>query len=454
VFADVSALKRSEARLQSLLAVSRLLSSSFDVEQTLASVVRTLVPSWCDLCFADVLDDDGTVRRVELAATEGARRNAAEALRRTPLPWNPPPDTHAVWRTAAGALGAFVTQCPEREAIASSCELAALLVAPMVAQGTTVGVIVMGFSKERREVGESDRTFASEVAARAASAIDSARLYRTSQRAIRSRQDLLTIVSHDLQNPLTGILLCADVMLRAAPPDERHRGRVNLENMKSSIAEMQAIIDDLLDVETIETGRLSVRRRDHDARELVSTSLALLEPLAREKRVQLGVRGLASALNVSCDAHRVLQVLSNLIGNAIKFTPPDGQVFVSTEQRGASICFEVRDTGPGLSKTALHHLFERNWRARERTEKGHGLGLYIAKGIVESHGGTIWAESPPGEGATFGFTLPAAQAGSAKGCDTASAPASTRGPLDLGRVPATVSVRPLPSPDRAPAVPS
>jgi signal transduction histidine kinase len=169
---------------------------------------------------------------------------------------------------------------------------------------------------------------------------------------------------------------------------------------------MRLLIGDLVDLVRIDSGLLVVEPRVEDASELVRDAVDLIAPLAQARQIALSVELLAG-LRVLGDRDRILQVFSNLLGNAVKFTPPGGKVSIRTEDLGDRARFCVIDTGPGLSDEARRHAFERFWQGGERTSKGGtGLGLYIVKAVVAAHGGEVSVESTPGQGATFWFTLP------------------------------------------------
>jgi signal transduction histidine kinase len=171
---------------------------------------------------------------------------------------------------------------------------------------------------------------------------------------------------------------------------------------------MNHLIAALLDSATIEAGRLSVDRKLHPLGALVADALEAMDALARQKSLALEPRISACARAVVCDRERVLQVLSNLIANAIKFTPPGGRITVEADAIGDEARLLVGDNGVGIAEDQLAHLFERYWQGDRRQRLGTGLGLYIAKGIVEAHGGRIWVDSAPGRGSRFYFTLPLA----------------------------------------------
>ena len=229
------------------------------------------------------------------------------------------------------------------------------------------------------------------------------------QRAVRARDDLVAVVSHDLKSPLSLIATQASLFLRILTPADEASGRLRggLERILRAVERMSVLIHDLLDLAKIEAGRFVLRRSLEDVREMMEEALIILRPLADAKRITV-VDEIAGAPSVSVDRERIYQVLSNLIGNAVKFTPEGGRIVVRVEERPGSLVVTVTDNGPGMSAEQLPHLFERYWQARAISRDGSGLGLFIAKGIVEAHGGRIWAESAAGVGATVGFSLPLA----------------------------------------------
>jgi signal transduction histidine kinase len=222
-------------------------------------------------------------------------------------------------------------------------------------------------------------------------------------RAVRARETFVTTVSHDLKNPINALLVSGDLLARTLQeePVRKHHAL-----LRRSVDRMMHLITDVLDASAIEAGRLSLTPRPEDSRTLVHDALDLLRPLAAAK--DLTVRtDRADSIGVSCDRERVLRVLSNVIGNAIKFCPERCTITIDVERLDHSVCFSVRDSGPGIAAADLPHVFDRHWHADASAGGGSGLGLFIAKGIVEAHGGRIWVDSKPGAGSTFCFTLPA-----------------------------------------------
>ena len=232
------------------------------------------------------------------------------------------------------------------------------------------------------------------------------------ERLLKEREELMAIVSHDLRNPLNVVSLGAGAILMSAPEGGAGEFMRKQANRITQASErMSHLIRDLLDAARIEAGKLSIEPKPQELRAMVGDSLEMLSPLASQKSIELAERLPHNGVTVECDRERVLQVLSNLIGNAIKFTPEGGRIVVHAETGGSEVKLAVEDTGPGIPEEQQSHIFDRYWN---RTGGGGlGLGLYIAKGIVEAHGGKLWLRSRTGEGSTFYFTLPAGATASA-----------------------------------------
>ena len=239
--------------------------------------------------------------------------------------------------------------------------------------------------------------------------VDIARRFANEQRAVRARNDLLAVVSHDLRGPLSAVLLQTEVMLHPTDAGDQRKDvlRGSVERMRRSAAHMKALTDDLLDLASIEAHHFALHLKSVESRELIEEALLAASPLAEAKRITLA-KELIDAPRLEADPERIFRVLSNLLGNAIKFTPEGGTITVRVERRGGDLSIAVADTGPGIAADQLPHVFERYWKAQSTSQPGAGLGLYISSGIVEAHGGKIWAESSAG-GARFTFILPLAR---------------------------------------------
>jgi PAS domain S-box-containing protein len=254
-------------------------------------------------------------------------------------------------------------------------------------------------------LAEDEALLFDELARRAALAVENARLYGAAQAAIGARDEVLGVVSHDLGNPLSAIFIGTRLLLRGGRLDDGTR--VRIEAIRGAADQMKRLVQDLLEIRRIEAGRLPLDIRPVHVPALLADALAAARPLAEERHTSVTL-GEVAAAGVAGDRDRLLQVFSNLLGNAIKFTPAGGRVTVDAAEVAEGVRFRVRDTGPGLGAEELPHVFDRFWRARQTGQHGVGLGLAITRGIVEAHGGAIRVESEPGAGATFEFVIPRA----------------------------------------------
>ena len=228
--------------------------------------------------------------------------------------------------------------------------------------------------------------------------------YKKTKAALTTREEFLAIVSHDLRNPLNNISIAAQNLLEE-PEDTTELA----SSIKRSAGEMLRLIEDLLDLERIAAGKLTLQCEQHDVSEIIKQAVEKLQKAAAFKGISLRAEPRDVNGYVVCDRSRVMQVLSNLIQNAVKFTPANGQVCVSyqrTGPEGKEVQVSVSDTGEGIAPEKVKTIFERFSQMRDKDRRGLGLGLYIAKMMDEEHPGRIWVESKLGEGSTFYFTLP------------------------------------------------
>lgn len=233
--------------------------------------------------------------------------------------------------------------------------------------------------------------------------------------AVNARDEVLRIVAHDIGNSLSAVKIHTMVLERTLPADGQAEARKRTEAIRNLTQQMDRLRQDLLDVAAIEAGRLSFEPHETALREVVDDVLGTVAGQAAEKGLALDADVPADLPAVWADRERLHQVLGNLMGNAVKFTPPGGRVSVTArldptagEEGHPGVRVAVEDTGPGISAEHLPHVFDRFWQARSTRRAGAGLGLAIARGVVEAHGGRIWATSEAGQGTTFEFTLPAA----------------------------------------------
>jgi signal transduction histidine kinase len=224
---------------------------------------------------------------------------------------------------------------------------------------------------------------------------------------IATRDEFLHIVSHDLRGPLMTIAGVNALIAQNAPGGDAGANiRDWTETIKRSVGVMERLIRDLLDFGSLQSGRLRLASGPHDMREVIVTIVEAFEPVAAAKSVAIAADLPADPVVALFDQHRIHQVLSNLVHNAVKFTPSGGSIRVRAHSRDAECLVAVADTGIGIPKRELRSIFERFRQLDSADRTGVGLGLYISMWIVEAHGGRIWAESNLGDGTTFYFTLP------------------------------------------------
>ncbi|MEO8910249.1 MAG: hybrid sensor histidine kinase/response regulator [Gemmatimonadaceae bacterium] len=405
-----AAVRAAERRARFLADAGELLSASNDGDQVLKDLARLAVPSIADVCIVDALDADGSLRRVEVVRADSSMAELT-ALLATPMA-----DGELPLSITLASQRAFL-DFPDVTTVAGSALTAlgvrSFISAPLMARDETLGALILLSASRDHTYGDDDLDLATDLARRAALAVDNARLYQQAQQATRARDDVLGIVSHDLRNPLNTINMAATfllevigpagLMIPAGTPDGAPLSLPpKLDIIVRAVKRANSLIEDLLDVTRIDAKRLAVDPAMIDGQSLLDEALA--DAGSPDIAVTYGWEG--EAARVSADRGRIFQVFSNLIGNALKFTPKGGRIDVRGRMIGDEALFTIADTGAGIPPENLPHLFDRFWQARETRRAGAGLGLYIAKGIIEAHGGRLWVESTLGVGTTFSFTLP------------------------------------------------
>jgi signal transduction histidine kinase len=278
---------------------------------------------------------------------------------------------------------------------------------PLVHEGEVIGVAVMG-SLHATGLRPEDRRLFESMASRASLAVARQLALDRARREVLLREQLLAVVSHDLRNPLSA------VVMGAARIEAKDTGRDDVLRVTGAIRRaarrMERLIADLIDVAAIQSGRLSVSPQAQRPADLVREAVEAVRAIAQERGIALEARAGAELPAARADRDRVLQVLVNLLSNAIDVTPAGGRVELLAEADARAVRFSVSDTGPGLSPDEAAHVFEPYRRGNAPGYKGTGLGLAIASGIVAAHGGSIGVDAVPGQGARFWFTLPRAGA--------------------------------------------
>ena len=404
--------ERAERRAAFLADVGAVLASSLDYEITLATAARLAVPELADFCMVDVLEPGSGLRRVATAHRDSAHeellglsRQHPPDIARSPLARPMHTGEPALLPALTAEDLADIAPADEDRQALSELGVRALLALPLVAHGNRLGVLTLGMAGSGRSFEPGELSVALELARRVALAVENAALYRASQQAVRARERVLSIVSHDLRNPL-GTIRTSALVLASATLDVTRRDK-QAGVIVRAVERMERLIQDLLDLARIDAGRgLALELRLLDVREVLAEVVEVGRSRAEAKLIDLRQELPDELPHVPADRDRLFQVLGNLLSNAIKFTPEGGTVRVAATVAPPSLRIEVSDTGPGIDPVEGARVFDPYWQVTRTASLGTGLGLPIAKALVEAHGGDLAFESTPGVGSTFYFTLP------------------------------------------------
>lgn len=384
---------------------SKTLPVTLDCREALRRMAEIAVPGLACCCTIDLLETDNSWLRIRARTSSESSRVHEEII-------GPPKSSgHPLLRALHGEAQVYSAEdLPEElcqtlfgERNSASTPLTAAMVVPMTSPHGPLGVITFGLTTPGRRYAGFDLDLARQLAARAALAVDNSRLYRQTQSAVQARDRLLAIVSHELKNPLTAIGLQTQYLLKCEKDPKRSS---QIEAIQSYAKRMQGIINDLLDLDQIEGGRFAMKFEPEDAAQLVYESIRMMQPMAGNKGITLASELAGGHSLVRADRLRISQVISNLVGNAIKFTPQGGSVTVRLRFENTSAEFSVADNGPGMAPEQIPRAFDRYWQDSKTAHLGSGLGLSVSKGLVDLHGGNIGIESTLGQGTTVRFTLP------------------------------------------------
>lgn len=414
---DITERRRNEATERFLAALSDTMARSLEYEATVRTAAQFPIPTLGDICIVTSFSqDDQPWQRITSEHPEPERAALLHTLEEFHEP---------IWLVHAHATGLtpetpvelvpdvtplwLDTNVPNQRirAIIQALGVRSLITLPLVAREHVVGTLSV-LRTTGRPYDSTDLAVTEAAARRIALAMDNTHLYQTARRATRLRDEVLGVVSHDLRNPLSTIEMLARVLAESPPAEESAR-RDLARAMTAATEWANRLIRDLLDVSMIEAGRLSISRTREALEPIVEQAVEMVHPMATAQSLTLRTKLAPDLPVLLVDAERVLQLLSNLLGNAVKFTPAGGTITVTGANAGNVVVLSVADTGPGITPDQLPHVFDRYWRvARTGKQGGSGLGLAIAKGIVEAHGGRIWVESVLGAGAKFSVALPIA----------------------------------------------
>jgi PAS domain S-box-containing protein len=413
VLRDVTVRKRFEQREQFLAEAGEKLAASFGSTETLTQVARLAVPAIAEGCILEnrvgngflagacahvdpaieeVLDDV-TLAGVRVPPRIHPLNEILE--RRAPVLIQ----TNAAYRLLEASL------MPAYVAAVRAMNPQGALFLPLVAREQLIGALSLFRSKSGFD--GDDLAFAEDLARLTALALDNARLHDTLRASLRARDEMVGVVSHDLRNPVAAVKMLSRTLLSTSKVGDK--AQESIELISQAAEQMDTLIRDLLDVNRLDSGKLAIDAAPVDASTLLTDSLQTLLPLVEEKGIKFDLQIETGLPKVMADRERIQQALSNLVGNAIKFSAPGSKIVVVA--RGGDndgVIISVIDNGKGIAPDQLPRVFDRYWQSSRTDRQGAGLGLAIAKGIIETHGGRIWIESAPDEGTTASFTLPSA----------------------------------------------
>ena len=423
VTVDVTELKTAEETTRLLADAGETLGASLDYHSTLQNLARVVVPRLADWCAVDLVTESGALERVSVHHSDPARVALANDL----LTRYPPRRISArgVWHVIDTGEPEWVAEITDEllEKLAQDSEhlrilrslgLRSYICIPLVARGATIGALTLVRAESGRPYKPSDVALATDVARRAAAAVDNAQLYQRLRAEDRRKDEFLATLAHELRNPLaplrTGLALLQG-------SKDREVVRRTHQIMDRQLGHMVRLIDDLLDLSRVTRGKVQLERERADVRSMVGTALDASRPLIDTAGLELIVRIPETPVIVDADPTRISQVLSNLLNNAAKFTERGGTVELDVTEQGSHVEIRVSDTGIGIPTEMLTHIFEMFAQVGDigaRTQAGLGIGLTLVKRLVELHGGQVWAESEgPGRGSTFVVRLPCTHDGHA-----------------------------------------
>ena len=418
VLRDITDRRRIEEDERFLAAAGTELARSLDYETVLQTIVELAASRLGDAAMLDVIEADGSLRRVGGASVPGRKVLLAE-LAKEGLSWESPSPVIDVIRRGTGELVTGIdddwVEAHEEIALVQAWRTLGAhsqLTIPLVAAGRQLGALTVFLVDQKRSFTPESRSLAEKFALPVALALINASLYSSAQRANIARDEMLKVVSHDLRNPLSAISMCVRALQETKASDETGRAELRA-TITESVEAINRLIQDLVDVASIERGQLSLERGPTEPGRILDRAVHMFQVEAETHGISL-TRDIGNGLpDVNGDEARLVQVLGNLIRNAIKFTPDHGRIALRVETQDGLVRFSVSDTGIGIDPALHQRIFDRYWHASAGARnRGTGLGLSIAKGIVEAHGGRLTVESAIGAGSTFSFTVPGARSAS------------------------------------------
>ena len=409
--------EQARRRIEILAEASSRLAASLDFRETVQTVAQLAVPALADWCFVEVKEEDGSIRLLAAGHQDPARvAFAFDVMARYPIDPQADYGTARVMRTGEPELMLDIAPelfdavpDPELRRIYHEVAFRSSISVPLTVAGRTFGVLSLVYSEESgRRYTEADLPLARELAHRAATAMENARLYGEALAANRAKAGFLATMSHELRTPLNAMIGYVDLLLLGIPEAIPPRAQSQVERIRLASRHLLSIIEEILTFSRIEAGRETVEAEEVDLSALAGEVSAIIEPLAAEKGLAFRTPERVDPPTVRADPRKLRQVLVNLLGNAVKFTR-EGSVSFEVERGRGAVLLHVRDTGIGV-EPADHELIFEPFRqvdaATTRTAGGTGLGLSVSRQLARLMGGDVTVTSAPGEGSTFTVSLP------------------------------------------------
>lgn len=407
IIRDTTDRHRFKAQDQFLSKASRILAASLVKEETLLKAASLITTEIADGCVLLLYNEKYKLEERAVSHRDPLKEHLLKNLVRSIVSKNKWPMESSkillVVEPSELILNHYAVE-NERDQM-SHLDIISFVSIPLMIQGQIRGVLSLFLDESKRHFDESFFAFFESVGTLVTLSIENARLYEEAQRAIKVREEILSVVSHDLKNPLTSISMISQLLLRFPETDPTKLIKYS-QKIKRSTDQMERMIDDLMDFSKIQVGKLSIEKKLEKPKALIEMVFEMMKDSAEEKGLKFTTEAGPKLHALEFDKQRMAQALMNLVGNAIKFTEKDGKVILSASESEEAISFSVSDTGPGIPPENLDKIFNKYWQAQESKAVSVGLGLPISKGIAEAHGGTISVQSQLGIGTTFHISIP------------------------------------------------
>jgi PAS domain S-box-containing protein len=413
---DISERVQIEHNLRFLSKASKVLSSSLDYEKTLRTIAHLAVPRIADWCGIDLLIEDGSISQVGVAHKDPKKIKWAKELRQKyPVDMTASTGVSHVLKTGKAEYYPYISddmlvataRSEEELELARKIGFTSAILVPLCLQTKCIGVITFVTAETKRRFTPADLAMAEEVASRAALAIQNARLFSEAKQAVQMRDDFISIASHELKTPITSLKVYAEVLKKqlVLPGVSSDASRF-LERINTQVDKLTGLIHDLLDVSKVQRGKLEFRKEPVSLEEIIVDSVDTISHTSPKHTIY--IEGTIKK-QIYGDKDRLGQVITNLLTNAIKYSPRGKKIIVTLSQEKEYAKVSVKDFGIGIAKTHQEKIFGRFYRVSDVAEKtfpGLGIGLYISNEIIKRHNGQMQVQSAKGKGSIFSFTLP------------------------------------------------